>query len=116
MAALDLSAPTTLPLVASTLTPGTANLVRLINLPTSGQYRLIVHNRDKASKDLRLSTDQTLTDGGAAPSVNYITVDNQWTFCVGENFKTGRTPITKLALFSTGSTLVNIEIIIDEIR
>lgn len=116
MAALDLSAPPTLPLVATTLTPGTANLVRLVTLPTSGQYRLIIHNRDKTSKDLRLSTDQSLTDGGAAPAGNYITIDNQWTFTVGDNRTTGRTAITKLALFSTGSTLVNIEILIDELR
>lgn len=116
MAALDLSAPTTLPLVASTLTPGTANLVRIVTLPSSGQYRLVIHNRDKTSKDLRLSTDQSLTDGGAAPAGNYITIDNQWTFTAGDNRTTGLAPITKLALFSTGSTLVNIEILIDELR
>ena len=116
MAALDLSAPTTLPLVAATLTPGTANLVRLVTLPSSGQYRLTIHNRDKTSKDLRLSTDQSLTDGGAAPAANYITIDNQWTFTAGDNRTTGLAPVTKLALFSTGSTLVNIEILIDELR
>jgi hypothetical protein len=116
MAALDLSAPSTLPLVATTATPGTANLVRLVTLPTSGQYQVIIHNRDKASKDLRLSTDQTLTDGGAAPSTGYITIDNQWTFSVGANRTTGIAPITKLALFSTGSTAVNIEILLNEIR
>lgn len=116
MAALDLSAPTTLPLVATTVTPGTANLVRIVTLPSSGQYRLIIHNRDKTSKDLRLSTDQSLTDGGAAPAANYITIDNQWTFMTGDNRTTGITQITKLALFSTGSTAVNIEILIDELR
>jgi hypothetical protein len=116
MAALDLSAPSTLPLVAWTATPGTAGQVRLITLPTSGQYQIIVHNRDKASKDLRLSTDQTLTDGGAAPANQFITIDNQWTFSVGANRTTGITPITKLALFSVSSTAVNIEILINEIR
>ena len=116
MAALDLSAPTTLPLVATTATPGTANLVRIVTLPSAGVYQLIIHNRDKASKDLRLSTDQTLTDGGAAPSTGYITIDNQWTFSVGDNRTTGRTPITKLALFSTASTAVNVEILINEVR
>lgn len=116
MAALDLSAPSTLPLVAWTATPGTAGLVRLITLPSSGQYQVIVHNRDKTSKDLRLSTDQTLTDGGAAPANQYITIDNQWTFSVGENRTTGRPAITKLALFSVSSTAVNIEILINEIR
>jgi hypothetical protein len=116
MAALDLSAPSTLPLVAWTATPGTANLVRLITLPTSGQYQVIVHNRDKASKGLYLSTDQTLTDGGAAPANTYITIDNQWTFTVGDNRTTGRAPITKLGVFSISHTAVNIEILINEIR
>lgn len=116
MAAYDLSSPPTLPLAGSTTTPGTAGLVKLINLPTSGQYRVILHNRDKASKDLRLSTDQTLTDGGAAPAGNFITIDNQWTFTVGDNRTTGKPAITKLALFSVGSTSVNIEILLDELR
>ncbi len=116
MAALDLSAPPTLPLVATTATPGTANLVRIVTLPSAGIYQLIIHNRDKTSKDLRLSTDQSLTDGGAAPAANYITIDNQWTFTVGDNRTTGLTAITKLALFSTGSTAVNIEILMNEVR
>lgn len=116
MAALDLSNITQLPQVAATTTPATANQVRLILLPTTGRYQVIVHNRDKASKDLRLSTDQTLTDGGAAPSVNYITIDNQWTFTVGHNLSTGKAVVQKLALFSTGSASVNIEILINEFR
>ena len=116
MPALDLSAPSTLPLVAWTATPGTAGQVRLITLPTSGQYQVIIHNRDKASKGLYLSTDQTLTDGGAAPANTYITIDNQWTFTVGDNRTTGRASITKLGLFSISHTAVNIEILINEIR
>jgi hypothetical protein len=116
MPALDLSAPSTLPLVAWTATPGTANLVRLVTLPTSGQYQVIVHNRDKSSKGLYLSTDQTLTDGGAAPANTYITIDDQWTFTVGDNRTTGRASITKLGLFSISHTAVNIEILINEIR
>jgi len=116
MAALDLSNPTQLPIIASTTTPGTTNLVRLVLLPTNGIYQVIVHNRDKSSKDLRLSTLQSLTDDGAAPASNYLTVDNQWTFSVGANRTTGLAPITKLALFSTGSTGVNVEILINEIR
>ena len=116
MAALDLSAPPTLPLVAWTTTPGTAGQVRLITLPTSGQYQVIVHNRDNASKGLYMSTDQTLTDGGAAPANTYFTIDNQRTFTVGDNPATGRAPITKLALFSISHTTVNIEILINEIR
>ena len=117
MAALDLSSPTTLPLVAWTTTPGTAGQVRLITLPTSGQYQVTIHNRDNATKDLFISTDQTLTDGGAAPANTFISVQNHiWTFTVGDNPSTGRPKITNLALFSITHTSVNIEIIINEAR
>ena len=117
MAALDLSSPTTLPLVAWTTTPGTAALVRLITLPSTGQYQVSIHNRDSSSKDLFISTDQTLTDGGAAPANTFISVQNHiWTFTVGDNRSTGRPKIEKLALFSIAHTSVNIEILINEIR
>ena len=117
MAALDLSNPSTLPLIASTATPGTAGQVRLITLPSTGQYQVSIHNRDSASKDLFISTDQTLTDGGAAPASTFISVQNHiWTFTVGDNRSTGRPKITKLALFSITHTAVNSEILINEIR
>ena len=117
MAALDLSNPSTLPLIASTATPGTAGQVRLITLPSTGQYQVSIHNRDSASKDLFISTDQTLTDGGAAPASTFISVQNHiWTFTVGDNRSTGRPKITNLALFSITHTAVNIEILINEIR
>ena len=117
MAALDLSAPSTLPLVAWTTTPGTAGQVRLITLPTSGQYRVYVHNRDNATKALFLSTDQTLTDGGSAPANSYLSIQNHiWEFTVGKNRTTGLPTIANLALFSIAHTSVNIEILIDEIR
>lgn len=117
MAALDLSSPTTLPLVAWTTTPGTAGQVRLITLPTSGQYRVYIHNRDNTTKALFLSTDQTLTDGGAAPANDYLSIQNHiWQFTVGDNRTTGRPRIANLALFSIAHSAVNIEIIIDEIR
>ena len=117
MAALDLSNPSTLPLIASTATPGTAGQVRLITLPSTGQYQVSIHNRDSASKDLFISTDQTLTDGGAAPASTFISVQNHiWTFTVGDNRSTGLPKITKLALFSITHTAVNIEILINEIR
>ena len=117
MAALDLSAPSTLPIISHTATPGTAGLVRLITLPSSGQYQVTIHNRDNATKDLFISTDQTLTDGGSAPANTYISVQNHiWTFTAGDNRSTGRPKITKLALFSISHTAVNIEILLNEIR
>ena len=117
MAALDLSAPSTLPLIAWTATPGTAGLVRLITLPATGQYQVSIHNRDNATKALFISTDQTLTDGGAAPANTYISVQNHiWTFTFGDNRSTGLPKITKLGLFSIAHTAVNIEILLNEIR
>ncbi len=113
MPAYDLSSITQLPFAGSTTTPGTSGLVRLVNLPTSGDFQVTIHNRDKATKDLRLSTDQTLTDGGAAPST-YFTVNDPFTFYVTACRKTGLARITKLGVFSTGSTAVNAEIYISE--
>ena len=113
MPAYDLSSLAQLPFTGSTATPGTSGLVRLVNLPTSGQFVVTVHNRDKATKDLRISFDQTLTDGGAAPST-YFTVNDPLTFRVVASTKNGFARITKFGFFSTASTAVNAEVLISE--
>ena len=113
MPAYDLSSISQLPFAGSTATPGTSGLVRLVNLPTSGQFVVTVHNRDKATKDLRISFDQTLTDGGAAPST-YFTVNDPLTFRVVASTKNGFARITKFGFFSTASTAVNAEVLISE--
>lgn len=113
MAALDLSAITQLPYVAWTATPGTANLCREIILPNK-PIKVTLNNRDKASKGLVFSTDQTLTDGGAAPANQYMTVDGQTIILHGENRLTGMPTITKLFVFSPAHTAVNCEILLQE--
>ena len=113
MPAYDLSSISQLPFAGSTATPGTSGLVRLVNLPTSGQFVVTVHNRDKSTKDLRISFDQTLTDGGAAPST-YFTVNDPLTFRVVASTKNGFARITKFGFFSTASTAVNAEVLITE--
>ncbi len=113
MAALDLSAITQLPYVAWTATPGTANLCREIILPNF-PCKLTIHNRDKATKDLALTTDQTLTDGGAAPASQFFTLTNHTFLFPGENRITGKLGITKLFVFSPTHTNLNCEIIIEE--
>ena len=113
MPAYDLSSISQLPFAGSTATPGSSGLVRLVNLPTSGQFVVTVHNRDKATKDLRISFDQTLTDGGAAPST-YFTVNDPLTFRVVASTKNGFARITKFGFFSTASTAVNAEVLITE--
>lgn len=113
MAALDLSAITQLPYVAWTATPGTANLCREIILPTV-PVKLTINNRDKASKDLVISTVQTLTDGGAAPANVYFTINTHTILLHGVNRLTGVPGITKLFAFSPSHTAVNLEILIEE--
>jgi hypothetical protein len=113
MAALDLTAVTQLPYVAWTATPGTANLCRVVLLP-SFPVKMTIHNRDKASKDLVMSTDQTLTDGGAAPANTYFTVDGQTLILHGENRITGKQGVTQLTFFSPSHTAVNLEILLEE--
>ncbi len=113
MAALDLTAISQLPYVAWTATPGTANLCRVVLLPAM-PIKLTIRNRDNASKDLVFSTDQTLTDGGAAPANVYFSVDGQTLMLHGENRITGRAGITQLTFFSPSHTAVNLELLLEE--
>lgn len=69
MPAVNLSSLPTLPYVYAGTTLAGANTCQLITLPNRAGMSLIIHNRDKASKSLRISFDSALTQGGAAPSV-----------------------------------------------
>jgi hypothetical protein len=113
MPALDLTAISQLPYVAWTATPSTSNLCRVVLLPNM-PIKLTIRNRDKASKDLVFSTDQTLTDGGAAPANVYFSVDGQTLMLHGENRITGRAGITQLVFFSPSHTAVNLELLLEE--
>lgn len=113
MPALDLTTVTQFPFVSSTTTPGTANLCRIILLPDAASLKITVHNRDKSSKQLAFSFDQTLTDGGAAPAT-YFSVDDPCCIKVGPNRRTGFAKITQVAVFSPAHTAVGAEIMLEE--
>lgn len=99
--------PTSLPWTGSHLMV-TAGVVTQVNLPTTYAVNLNVHNRDKASKTCRLSFDQTLTDGAAAPTEGW-TIDNYLCYPLDGNGANGLTPITKLFIYSPADANVTVE-------
>lgn len=113
MPALDLSGVTQFPYVSSSTTPGTSNLCRIVLLPTGVPLKLTIHNRQKASKDLAMSFDQTRTDGGAAPATYFSIDDPQFIRC-GTNRRSGFASVTQVAIFSPSHTAVDFEILLEE--
>jgi hypothetical protein len=113
MAALDLSGIKQYPYVSSTTTPGTSNLCRIILLPQGVSLQITLHNRDKASKGLAFSFDQTLTDGGAAPATYYSVSDPVHMKC-SRNRISGFSGVTQVAVFAPSHTSVNCEILLEE--
>lgn len=113
MPALDLSTITQYPYVSSTTTPGTSGLCRIIKLPTNVSLQITLHNRDKATKTLAYSFDQTLTDGGAAPST-YFSVDDPIHIKCSKNRISGFATVTQVAVFSPSHTAVNCEVLLEE--
>jgi hypothetical protein len=113
MAALDLSGIKQYPYVSSTTTPGTSNLCRIILLPQGVSLQITLHNRDKATKGLAFSFDQTLTDGGAAPATYYSVSDPIRMKC-SRNRISGFSGVTQVAVFAPSHTSVNCEILIEE--
>jgi hypothetical protein len=113
MAALDLSGIKQYPYASSTVTPGTSNLCRIILLPQGVSLQITLHNRDKASKGLAFSFDQTLTDGGAAPAT-YFSVSDPIHMKCSRNRISGFSGVTQVAVFAPSHTSVNCEILIEE--
>jgi hypothetical protein len=113
MPALDLSGIKQYPYVSSTTTPGTSGLCRIILLPTNVSLQITLHNRDKATKGLAFSYDQTLTDGGAAPAT-YFSVSDPIHIKCSKNRISGFANVTQVAIFSPSHTAVNCEILIEE--
>jgi len=113
MPALDLSGITQYPYVSSTTTPGTSGLCRIILLPTNVSLQITLHNRDKATKGLAFSYDQTLTDGGAMPAT-YFSVSDPIHIKCSKNRISGFANVTQVAIFSASHTAVNCEILIEE--
>jgi len=113
MPALDLSGIKQYPYVSSTTTPGTSGLCRIILLPQGVSLQITLHNRDKASKGLGFSYDQTLTDGGAMPAT-YFSVSDPIHMKCSRNRISGFSGVTQVAIFSPSHTAVNCEILIEE--
>lgn len=114
MAALDLSAVSVLPFVAHTVTPASSGFCREIILPPNMPLKVTLQNRDKASKELAFSADQTLTDDGASPATQFFTLINHTIVLPGRNGLTGLPTVQKLFVFSATHTSVNCEIILEE--
>ena len=114
MPALNLSSVSVLPFVAHTQTPASSGLCREIILPANMPLKVTLQNRDKASKELAFSADQTLTDGGASPATQYFTLTNHTIVLPGRNGLTGLATVQKLFVFSASHTSVNCEIILEE--
>ena len=109
MPAINLSTLPSLPYVYALTTPATINTCQLITLPNVPGVMLTLHNRDKASKALRISYDSTLTQGGAAPAM-YATIDTPDTYYLDGTGWSGFAPATQLAIFSDSAS-VNCELV-----
>ncbi len=114
MAALDLSSVSVLPFVAHTVTPATSGVCREIILPANMPLKVSLQNRDKASKELAFSADQTLTDGGPSPATQFWTLLNHTLILPGRNGLTGLATVQKLFVFSASHSNVNCEILLEE--
>lgn len=109
MPAINLSTLPSLPYVYALTTPATINTCQLITLPNVPGVMLTLHNRDKASKAVRVSFDSALTQGGAAPAM-YATIDQPDTYYLDGTGWSGFAPATQLAIFSDSAS-VNCELI-----
>jgi len=108
MPAVDLRTLPTIPYVYSGTTTATINKCQIIQIRTSG-VSLTVHNRDRASKPLRISFDPALVQDGDAPSV-FFTVDTPLGIELGPSATSGFPAVTQLVLFSDSAS-VNYELI-----
>jgi hypothetical protein len=108
MPAVDLRTLPTIPYVYSGTTTATTSKCQIIQIATSA-VSLTVHNRDKASKSLRISFDAALVQDGTAPSV-FFTVDTPLVLDLGPSAASGFPAVTQLVLFSDSAS-VNYELI-----
>lgn len=109
MSAQNLSTLSHIPHVHSGTTPASVNTCQIVTVPNANGVHLIVHNRDKASKTLRISWDPSLTQDGAAPS-SYFTIGEPVTIPLNHAPASGFLQSTQLALFSNSAS-VNYELI-----
>jgi len=109
MPAVTLSTLPAIPYVYSGTTPAAVNTCQIITVPAVPGVSIIIHNRDKASKALRMSYDSTLTQDGASPSM-FFTVGEPVIIKADSSAHSGFQPAQKLALFSDSAS-VNYELL-----
>ncbi len=109
MPAVNLAILPAIPYVHSGTTPSTTNTCQLVTLPSVSGVNIVIHNRDKASKALRVSFASTLTQGGAAPS-EFFTVSEPLQIKTDTSAASGFQLASTLALFSDSAS-VNYEIL-----
>jgi hypothetical protein len=108
MPAVNLATLPTIPYVYSATTTATINKCQIVTLP-SGTIGLTVHNRDKASKALRISFATDLVQDGNAPAV-FFTVNDPTLLDLGPAARVGFPAPTQIALFSDSAS-VNYELL-----
>lgn len=109
MPAVNLSTLPAIPFVHSGTTPTAVNTCQLVTIPSVPGVAVILHNRDKSSKALRVSFASTLTQDGAAPS-EFFTIGEPLTIKADSSAHSGFQGAHTLALFSDSAS-VNYEII-----
>lgn len=109
MPAIDLRSVPTIPYVHSATTPSTVNKCQIVQIPSNIYgVHLTIHNRDKASKALRISFASDLTQDGSAPTM-YFTVGEPLAIRINHAAASGIQPATQIALFSDSAS-VNFEL------
>ena len=109
MPSIDLRTLSGIPYVYSGTTPASTNTCQLVQLPSVPGVGIVIHNRDKASKELRISFSSSLTQDGAAPSL-FFTIGDPIQIKADSSAHSGFQGAHTLALFS-GSASVNYEIL-----
>lgn len=109
MPAVSLTILPGIPYVYSGTTPAAVNTCQLVQLPTVPGVSLVIHNRDKASKALRISFESALTQDGAAPSL-FFTITDSIAIKADTSASSGFQLASTLALFSDSAS-VNYEIL-----
>jgi hypothetical protein len=109
MPAVTLTTLPGIPYVYSGTTPAAVNTCQLIALPSVPGVGIVIHNRDKASKPLRISFASSLTQDGAAPSL-FFTIGDPIQIKADSSAHSGFQGAHTLALFSDSAS-VNYEIL-----
>ena len=109
MPAVNVSNLPTIPYVYSGTTPATINTCQLVTIPHVPGVAVIIHNRDKASRELRISFDPALTQGGAAPTM-FFTIGEPLQIKADSSHHSGFQSASVVALFSPSAS-TNYELI-----